>query len=222
MTLRFGSAQGRREADERSREGEAYPLKYVDRPSDELARRSSLSTIAVEVFMSPVGSCCLMRTTMLPCPSEERRTMQTSRFSQQTLLRTAILSVFGLSALLAITLRADAVAIAKDPKGFQNIPWGTSLAGQPHLTLARTGQHVTEYQLKNGPPRFAETEVDSLLFSTVNGQFARVTIRYRGETTPPKDHDLSRTQLRGPGTRTWPNGPWAESAIQLAGNGDGD
>ncbi len=129
--------------------------------------------------------------------------MRPARFSLQTLPRATIFSVIGVSALLAITLPADAVTIAKDHKGFQNIPWGTSLASQPHLTQARTGQHVTEYQLENGPPRFAETEVDSLLFSTVNGQFARVTIRYRGETIHRKimtylEHNFG-VQERAPG-----------------------
>ena len=110
--------------------------------------------------------------------------MQSSRFSQGTPLRTVVLSiVISLSALLAIAWPVDAVTMVSDPKGFRNIPWGAPLVNQQDLTLARAGPHINEYQLKNGPSQFAETEVDSILFSTVNEQFARVTIRYRGEKT---------------------------------------
>ncbi len=109
--------------------------------------------------------------------------MPSSRVSPHTDLRTMTLPIMVLSVLLAAASTANAVTMVNDPKGFQNIPWGTSLANQQNLTLARAGPHINEYQLKNGPSHFAETEMDSMVFSTVNGQFARVTIRYRGEHT---------------------------------------
>lgn len=109
--------------------------------------------------------------------------MRSSHFSLSPSLQAAFRSTIGLSVLLAIALPANAVTILNDPRGFQNIPWGAPLAHQQNLTLTRTGLHINEYQLKNGSPQFADTEMDSILFSTVNGQFARVTIRYRGEQT---------------------------------------
>ncbi len=98
-------------------------------------------------------------------------------------MRTIVPSAIGLYILLAIALPTDAETMIADPKGFQNIPWGASLVNHQNLTVTRAGPHIDEYQLKNKSPQFAEMEMDSILFSTVNGQFARVTIRYRGEKT---------------------------------------
>ncbi|MGQ0811488.1 MAG: hypothetical protein ACT4OO_09730 [Nitrospiraceae bacterium] len=77
---------------------------------------------------------------------------------------------------------AAAVSMVNDPKGFRNIPWGVALAAVPDLTVSRTATTITEYVSKNGPLTLGETPVDTILFSSIDGQFARVTIRYRGET----------------------------------------
>src|SRR4029078_8879516 len=45
------------------------------------------------------------------------------------------------------------------------------------------GPNIIEYRFKNTPPSFADIPVESLHLSTVDDQFARVTIRYRGEDT---------------------------------------
>ncbi len=80
-------------------------------------------------------------------------------------------------------LPGHAVEMVNDPKGFLNFAWGSPLAGRTDLVLARAGPHINEYRLKNGEPTFAGLPVDSVLLSTVDEQFARVTIRYRGERT---------------------------------------
>lgn len=80
-------------------------------------------------------------------------------------------------------LPADAVPILKDPNGFHGIPWGTSLAELPQLTLAEPGESVKGYEFNNGPPMLGQAKVESLRLSSVGGQFARVTIRYRGQGT---------------------------------------
>jgi hypothetical protein len=85
--------------------------------------------------------------------------------------------------LLLCPLTSHAVEMVNDPEGFQNLSWGSPLAGRADLVLARAGPHINEYKPKNGEPTFADQRVDSVILSTVDQQFARVTIRYRGEQT---------------------------------------
>ncbi len=75
------------------------------------------------------------------------------------------------------------IAIENDPHGFHGIPWGASLANNPDFTLVTSSNEIKEYELKNGPPPLGEARVDSMRFTTIEGQFARVTIRYRGQKT---------------------------------------
>ena len=86
---------------------------------------------------------------------------------------------------LAITVGSRAtsfaVSMAKDPKGFRDIAWGSSLAARSDLSVARTGPNVTEYVFKELAPSFADVPVLSVRLSSVDEQFARVTIRYQGE-----------------------------------------
>ena len=72
-------------------------------------------------------------------------------------------------------------AMVNDPKGFNNIPWGTTLDTRPELTLANSAPHIKEYDLKNGPLQLGEAKVDMMRLTTFDGKFARVTIRYRGQ-----------------------------------------
>jgi hypothetical protein len=78
------------------------------------------------------------------------------------------------------------VSMTNDPKGFHNIVWGTELNTRADLELTRQGPNIIEYQFKNTTPSFANIPVESLRLSTVDNQFARVTIRYRGEDTHRK------------------------------------
>jgi hypothetical protein len=82
---------------------------------------------------------------------------------------------------------AGATTMTHDPKGFHGIPWGSPL-NEAEFSVSHSGVSITDYRLKNGKgtPRFADTDVDSIMFSTVDNQFARVTIRYRGEDTHKK------------------------------------
>jgi hypothetical protein len=94
--------------------------------------------------------------------------------------------VFGCLTVLFFILCAlpgYGVEMVNDPKGFLNFAWGSPLAGRSDLVIARAGPHINEYKLRNGEPTFADLRVDSVLLSTVDEQFARVTIRYRGEQT---------------------------------------
>lgn len=81
---------------------------------------------------------------------------------------------------------AGAVSMTNDPKGFRKIIWGTALHTRSDLELTRRGPNIIEYRFKDTPPSFADIPVESLHLSTVDDQFARVTIRYRGEETHKK------------------------------------
>lgn len=78
---------------------------------------------------------------------------------------------------------AWAVPMANDPKGFHDIPWGSSLSSRQDLEATQTGPHIIEYQRKADPPSFAGTEMSSIVFVSVDDQFARVVIRYQGSHT---------------------------------------
>jgi hypothetical protein len=81
---------------------------------------------------------------------------------------------------------AGAVSMTNDPKGFRNIVWGSALNTRADLEPTRQGPNIIDYRFKNSQPMFAEIPVESLQLSTVDNQFARVTVRYRGEDTHKK------------------------------------
>ena len=85
-----------------------------------------------------------------------------------------------LGALLIGISFAGATTMANDPKGLHGIAWGSPLS-EADFSAFHVGDHISDYRLKDGTPRFADTIVDSIVFSTVDNQFARVTIRYRGQ-----------------------------------------
>ena len=76
---------------------------------------------------------------------------------------------------------AWAVPMMNDPKGFHNIAWGAPLTARQDMESARSGPHVNEYRRKTELPSFAGAEMTSILYVSVDDQFARVTIRYQGE-----------------------------------------
>ncbi len=78
---------------------------------------------------------------------------------------------------------ASAITMANDPLGFHHLPWGMALTGIPELTVTRDNSHTTDYEFRDGPPVYAGIPVESLHLSTVDAQFARVTVRYRGAQT---------------------------------------
>ena len=96
---------------------------------------------------------------------------------------------------------AHAVPMVNDPKGFNGIPWGSELDGRPEMALVNTARRIKEYDVKNGPPHLGEAKVEMMRFTTVEGKFARVTIRYRGKDV--HDRILADLQARyGPLDRT--------------------
>lgn len=78
---------------------------------------------------------------------------------------------------------AHAVPLLNDPKGFHSIAWGVPLTARPEMEVTRAGPHVDEYRLKNEVTAFAGVPVESIRYLTVDHLFARVTIRYQGESS---------------------------------------
>ena len=74
-----------------------------------------------------------------------------------------------------------AVPMTNDPRGFHDITWGTSLSSREDLEAVRTSPHVIEYLHKVEPTSFAGAEMASILYVSLDDQFARVIIRYQGE-----------------------------------------
>jgi hypothetical protein len=74
-----------------------------------------------------------------------------------------------------------AVPMTNDPKGFHDIPWGSSLSMRPDLEPLHAGPHIAEYLRKTEPSSFAGIETSNVLYVAVDDQFARVIIRYQGD-----------------------------------------
>src|SRR5690349_9878103 len=86
------------------------------------------------------------------------------------------------SALLLLTAGPGfAITMANDPQGYQDLSWGTPLTDVPDLMVARENTHTIDYEFRDRQPVYADIPVESVQLSTVDAQFARVTIRYRGE-----------------------------------------
>ena len=87
--------------------------------------------------------------------------------------------------LLAIWLPVPPVtATMTDPlQGFQGIPWGSPLSERTQLALVDLDGRVKIYEYREDPPHFAQEPVEAIKLYTIDGQFARVMIRYRNEKT---------------------------------------
>jgi hypothetical protein len=73
-----------------------------------------------------------------------------------------------------------AVSMTDDPNGFRDLPWGTMLSSRDDMETFRSSAHIVEYLPKADPLSFADTHMTSILYLSVDDQFARVTIRYQG------------------------------------------
>src|SRR5262245_54602195 len=85
--------------------------------------------------------------------------------------------------LLLATAHSLAVPIMDDPNGFEGIPWGASLAETDSFGKVEEAGTLKTYELKNGPAMLGPVKVESMRFMTIDGKFARVTVRYEGKTS---------------------------------------
>ncbi len=88
---------------------------------------------------------------------------------------------------------ASAVPMQNDPNGFEGIPWGASFSESESFAKVEDAGRLTTFELKSGTPTLGPAKVDSMRFMTIEGQFARVTVRYRGKEI----HDQILGYLQG-------------------------
>lgn len=114
--------------------------------------------------------------------------------------------------LLLTASPAGAVPMVNDPKGFEGIPWGATFSETATFVKVEESGRFQTYELKSGTPPLGGAPVDSMQFTTVDGKFARVTVRYHGQA----EHDRIMAYLEsqyGPLDRT--PGQIAAGAVQL-------
>lgn len=99
---------------------------------------------------------------------------------RRTTVLLSILTCLFLEAAFSVR-PAAAVPMVNDPKGFQDIAWGSALTDREDMEPTRVGAHIKEYRVKTAAPTFAGAEMRSIAYVCVEDQFARVTIRYQGE-----------------------------------------
>jgi len=81
---------------------------------------------------------------------------------------------------------ALAVPIVNDPNGFEDIPWGASFSEGEHFGKVEDAGRLQTYEIKGTAPSLGTTPVDSMRFTTFEGKFGRVTVRYSGKDTHEK------------------------------------
>lgn len=106
--------------------------------------------------------------------------MQQALTRRHRLLSCAIAVAIASALPLAL---APATPLVKDPKGFEGIPWGASFSETADFVLVENGPRMKGYELKQGPPLLGPAKIDTMRFLTIDGQFARVTIRYHSIDT---------------------------------------
>lgn len=87
------------------------------------------------------------------------------------------------SCLLLAGSPAMAVPILNDPNGFEGIPWGASLSEGERFGKVEDADRLQTYELKGSAPRLGPVAVDAMRFTTFEGKFGRVTVRYTGKDT---------------------------------------
>jgi hypothetical protein len=118
---------------------------------------------------------------------------------QRTTLRHLLFACAGL--ILMPGALALAVPMQNDPNGFEGIPWGAAFSETADFKLVDDGPRVKGYELVQGPPPLGGAKVDAMRFMTLNGQFARVIIRYHSAETHKQIVDYFQSKY-GPLDRT--------------------
>lgn len=86
---------------------------------------------------------------------------------------------------------AHASELRQDPGGVGGIPWGSALKTRPDMAAVDDGERIQSYERRNGPPVLNVGPLDSVRYIAIDGEFARVTVRYHGKAT----HDRVLTFL---------------------------
>lgn len=78
---------------------------------------------------------------------------------------------------------AFAVPILNDPNGFEGIPWESKLTEGDQFSKVEEAGQLRSYELKPGKPVLGTIPVDVLRYTTFDGKFGRVLVRYQGKDT---------------------------------------
>ena len=94
-------------------------------------------------------------------------------------LRTVTLFV----GLLIQASLALAVPTLNDPNGFEGLPWESALTEGDQFAKVEEAGRLLSYELKAGQPMLGTIPVEILRFTTFDGKFGRVLVRYQGKDT---------------------------------------
>lgn len=114
----------------------------------------------------------------------------TPRFDSWIFFLSVVLSLIGLT-LQSAPLYAGNL-IARDPGGYDGIPWGSSLSGRDGFAVVEQAGDIIGYNRNGDSPQLGHASVDYVRYLAIEDKFARVTVRYHGKET----HDLVMAYLQ--------------------------
>jgi hypothetical protein len=85
--------------------------------------------------------------------------------------------------LLIQAALALAVPILNDPNGFEGLPWESALTEGDQFAKVEEAGRLRSYELKTGRPALGTIPVEVLRYTTFDGKFGRVLVRYQGKDT---------------------------------------
>jgi hypothetical protein len=85
--------------------------------------------------------------------------------------------------LLIQAALALAVPILNDPNGFEGLPWESALPEGDQFAKVEEAGRLRSYELKTGQPALGTIPVEVLRYTTFDGKFGRVLVRYQGKDT---------------------------------------
>ncbi len=93
------------------------------------------------------------------------------------------LLAIGIFCLLHTATPSFAVPLVNDPNGFEDIPWGTSLAKMEQFARVEDAGRLQTYEHTQQTPALGTIPVDSIRLTAFEKKFGRVTVRYSGNET---------------------------------------
>ncbi|MBL8043895.1 MAG: hypothetical protein JNL86_13350 [Nitrospira sp.] len=94
-----------------------------------------------------------------------------------------LMTLIAVVALWMQAVPALAIPMQNDPNGFEGIPWGTAFTESDQFVKVEDAGRVQTFELKTTPPTLGPATVESMKFSTIEGKFARVMVKYTGKET---------------------------------------
>jgi hypothetical protein len=85
--------------------------------------------------------------------------------------------------LLIQAALALAVPILNDPNGFEGLLWESALTEGDQFAKVEEAGRLRSYELKTGQPALGTIPVEVLRYTTFDGKFGRVLVRYQGKDT---------------------------------------